>query len=137
MVYRFSLSGDVVSHFEYDSIIDKNNTSHPRLLGCDREFFLPVGVIRRLLITSVDVIHCFAVPSLGLKVDAFPGRINQLFVNPSRLGVYYGECSEICGSNHSFMPIFVKICNMRDYENIGKSYLFDYIIEEYNLSSCF
>lgn len=136
MCYKIFGGSDVFSSFEYDSIMDKDNLEHPRLLGCDRELFLPVGVIRRLLITSVDVIHCFAVPSLGLKVDALPGRINQLFVNPSRVGVYYGECSEICGSNHSFIPIFVKVCRLMDFDTVRKTFLSDFIADEFDTIVC-
>lgn len=137
MAYKITGGLESFSSFEYDSIMDKDNLEHPRLLGCDRELFLPVGVMRRLLVTSVDVIHCFAVPSLGLKVDALPGRINQLFVNPSRVGVFYGECSEICGSNHSFMPIFVKICSLSDFDKVRKEFLSDFISDEFGVGTSF
>ena len=62
----------------------------------------------RLLVTGADVLHSFAVPSLGLKIDAVPGRLNQTGVFIKRPGVFYGQCSEICGANHSFMPIVIK-----------------------------
>ena len=88
---------------------------------------MPVNTTSRLLITSTDVIHAFALPSLGLKVDALPGRINQLFSNPSRVGGFYGQCSEICGSNHSFMPISIKICGLSDFDAVRKSYLLDIV----------
>jgi len=89
--------------------------------------FIPVNTTSRLLITSTDVIHSFALPSIGLKVDALPGRINQLFSNPSRVGLFFGQCSEICGSNHSFMPIRVKICSLEDYDLVSKRGLLDLI----------
>lgn len=125
------LDGNLVVGYEFDSIINASGDDvfSPRLLGCDSELYFPLGVVRRLLITSTDVIHCFALPRLGLKVDALPGRINQLYVNPRRLGVFYGECSEICGSNHSFMPIFVKICTYEDYQEIGKLNIIDTILD--------
>ena len=73
--------------------------------------FLPVNRTSRLLISSTDVIHAFAIPGLGLKVDAVPGRVNQLLTTPCLSGIYYGQCSEICGANHSFMPIRVNVCS--------------------------
>jgi cytochrome c oxidase subunit 2 len=76
-----------------------------RLLTVDHPLFLPVETNIRLLITSKDVIHSFAVPSLGLKVDAVPGRLNQLSCYINRTGIFYGQCSELCGVNHAFMPI--------------------------------
>lgn len=103
------------------------DSDFPRLLGCSSDFFVPVNTTSRLLITSTDVIHSFALPSLGLKVDALPGRINQLFMNPSRVGSFFGQCSEICGSNHSFMPIRIKVCALSDYDRVRKSYLLDVV----------
>jgi len=79
----------------------------PRLLTVDNPLFIPVETNVRLLITSKDVIHAFAVPSLGLKVDAVPGRLNQLSCYINRPGIYYGQCSELCGVNHAFMPLQV------------------------------
>jgi cytochrome c oxidase subunit 2 len=77
----------------------------PRLLTVDNPLFIPIETNVRLLITSKDVIHAFAVPSLGLKVDAVPGRLNQLSCYINRPGIYYGQCSELCGVNHGFMPL--------------------------------
>jgi cytochrome c oxidase subunit 2 len=79
-----------------------------RLLEVDNRVILPTSVHIRLLITSADVLHSWAVPSFGIKVDACPGRLSQAFVFLKRDGVYYGQCSEICGVNHGFMPIVVK-----------------------------
>jgi len=76
-----------------------------RLLTVDHPLYLPIETNIRLLITSKDVIHSFAVPSLGLKVDAVPGRLNQLSCYINRSGIYYGQCSELCGVNHGYMPI--------------------------------
>ena len=101
----------------------------PRLLGVRERLVLPFIYTRRLLISSTDVIHSFAVPSIGLKVDALPGRINQLFVVPLRLGVFFGQCSEICGSNHSFMPISVKVVTFEDYAYISDILLLDGVAE--------
>lgn len=79
-----------------------------RLLEVDNRLYLPVQVNIRLLITSGDVLHSWAVPSLGIKVDACPGRLNQISLFLKRKGVFYGQCSEICGINHGFMPIAVE-----------------------------
>jgi len=78
-----------------------------RLLEVDNSLHLPVGVPIRLLITSADVIHSWAVPSLGVKVDAIPGRLNEVYLLIFREGEFYGQCSELCGVNHGFMPIKV------------------------------
>ena len=79
-----------------------------RLLEVDNRIFLPVETQIRMLVTSNDVLHSFAVPSLGVKIDACPGRLNQIAIWIQRMGVYYGQCSEICGINHAFMPIVVE-----------------------------
>lgn len=88
-----------------------------RLLEVDNRVVLPVHTSARLLITSSDVIHSWAVPSLGIKLDAVPGRLNQIGVNINRISVFYGQCSEICGVNHSFMPIAVESCKIEHYIN--------------------
>ena len=76
-----------------------------RLLSVDNHLFLPAKMHVRALVTSTDVLHCWAVPSLGIKLDACPGRLNQTSLFIKRNGVYYGQCSEICGVNHGFIPI--------------------------------
>ena len=86
-----------------------------RLLDVDKRLVLPVETNIRLLITSTDVLHSFAVPSLGIKCDACPGRLNQLVIWINRIGIYYGQCSEICGINHGFMPIVIDALNFYDY----------------------
>jgi len=78
-----------------------------RLLEVDHPLFVPAFVCLRFLITSVDVLHSWAVPALGIKVDAVPGRLNQVYSIVKRPGIFYGQCSEICGVNHGFMPIQV------------------------------
>lgn len=78
-----------------------------RLLETNRKLILPVRKRIRLLITSDDVIHSWTIPSFAIKVDAVPGRLNQVFLNIIRPGIYYGQCSEICGINHGFMPIAI------------------------------
>nr|QQV68567.1 cytochrome c oxidase subunit II [Amolops chunganensis] len=81
---------------------------HYRLLEVDNRMISPIGVVTRILITAEDVLHSWAVPALGVKSDAIPGRLNQSSFLAARPGLYYGQCSEICGVNHSFMPIVVE-----------------------------
>lgn len=78
-----------------------------RLLSVNNPIYIPRDLPTRFLVTATDVLHSWAIPSLGLKVDAVPGRLNQLVVQPTRSGIFFGQCSEICGANHGFMPITV------------------------------
>nr|YP_010930295.1 cytochrome c oxidase subunit II [Apphia nigricarina]WKK49884.1 cytochrome c oxidase subunit II [Apphia nigricarina] len=93
-----------------------------RLLEVDNSIVLPYNTNIRMLFTSSDVIHSWTIPSLGIKVDCSPGRINQGSININRPGLYYGQCSEICGSNHSFMPICLESVNMNSFTNWLKLY---------------
>ena len=86
-----------------------------RLLEVDNRLRLPIRTVIRLLITSTDVLHSWAVPSFGVKVDACPGRLNQASVLLERLGIFFGQCSEICGINHGFMPITVESLLIEDF----------------------
>nr|YP_009155359.1 cytochrome c oxidase subunit II [Rhacophorus dennysi]AIU99181.1 cytochrome c oxidase subunit 2 [Rhacophorus dennysi]ALC75290.1 cytochrome c oxidase subunit II [Rhacophorus dennysi]ARO35601.1 cytochrome c oxidase subunit II [Rhacophorus dennysi]UAJ48172.1 cytochrome c oxidase subunit II [Rhacophorus sp.] len=79
-----------------------------RLLEVDNRMVVPIGTTTRTLITADDVLHSWALPSLGVKTDAIPGRLNQASLLVAHVGVYYGQCSEICGANHSFMPIVME-----------------------------
>nr|AZL93508.1 cytochrome c oxidase subunit 2 [Torymus sp. ZJUH_2016035] len=88
-----------------------------RLLDVDNRLILPVNNQIRLLVNSSDVIHSFALPSLGIKVDAVPGRLNQIKMNIIRPGLYFGQCSEICGVNHSFMPIVIEATSLKNFLN--------------------
>ena len=86
-----------------------------RLLSTDNDVVLPVDTNIRILTTAIDVIHAFALPNLGLKLDAVPGRINETWVRIDHEGVYYGMCSELCGSGHGFMPIMVRAVSKEAY----------------------
>ena len=86
-----------------------------RLLEVDNRVVLPVDTHVRVVITSADVLHCWAIPSFGVKMDACPGRLNQTSMFIKREGVYYGQCSEICGVNHGFMPICIEAVSLEDY----------------------
>ena len=105
---------------KFDSIINWNS---PRVLICDNFLTTTEFKVSRLLITSSDVIHSFSIPSLGLKVDRVPGRINQIFLSPINKGIYLGICSEICGANHAFMPITIKVLRIRETILIRKIHL--------------
>jgi len=87
----------------------------PRLLGADHAIVVPVDKIVRVQTTGADVIHSFAVPAFGIKIDAIPGRLNETWFKATKLGIYYGQCSELCGKDHAFMPIVVKVVNDKDY----------------------
>nr|QUB07165.1 cytochrome c oxidase subunit 2 [Sagra femorata] len=96
---------------EFDSYmipISESKQFEFRLLETDTRLILPYETQIRMLITSADVIHSWTIPSLGVKIDATPGRLNQTSFVISRPGLYYGQCSEICGANHSFMPIVIE-----------------------------
>jgi cytochrome c oxidase subunit 2 len=86
-----------------------------RLLDVDNRVVVPVDTHIRFIVTGQDVIHDFAVPALGLKIDAIPGRLNQTSVIIQREGVYYGQCSEICGVYHGFMPVVVEAVSLEKY----------------------
>jgi cytochrome c oxidase subunit 2 len=96
---------------------DELNLGDLRLLEVDNPILVPVNTHIRILITATDVLHSWAVPSLGIKVDAVPGRLNQISLYLKREGIFYGQCSEICGVNHGFMPIVVKGVSYEDYYN--------------------
>jgi len=86
-----------------------------RLLEVDNRVVLPIQIEIRILVTGADVIHAWTVPSLGVKVDAIPGRLNQLRFTINQPGVFYGQCSEICGANHSFIPISIESVNIKSF----------------------
>lgn len=108
---------DMFEVLEFDSYMlpeaDTKAISGLRLLEVDNVLILPTDVNIHLLVTSADVLHSWAVPSLGVKVDAVPGRINHICLFIKRAGTFYGQCSEICGVNHGFMPIKVESINLR------------------------
>ena len=86
-----------------------------RLLEVDNRLVLPINTHIRLLITSADVLHCWAIPSFGIKVDACPGRLNQASLYITREGTFFGQCSEICGVNHGFMPIVIRAVKSENF----------------------
>jgi len=111
----FSLSGDTIFVESYMLMDDDLLGGYFRLLETDTRVVLPIEVHVRALITSADVLHSWAVPSLGIKIDACPGRLNQVALFIKRAGIYYGQCSEICGVNHGFMPIVVQAVSLEKF----------------------
>ena len=91
------------------------NMGDLRLLEVDNRLIVPIETPVRVLVTAADVIHAFTVPSLGVKVDAVPARLNQTRFLLKRPGVFYGQCSELCGANHSFMPIVIEAVSLEKY----------------------
>jgi cytochrome c oxidase subunit II len=99
--------------FEFDSLLAQDK--QPRLLGVDNEMVVPVNKVIRVQTTGADVIHSFAVPAFGIKIDAIPGRLNETWFKATKTGMFYGQCSELCGKDHAFMPIAVRVVNDQDF----------------------
>jgi cytochrome c oxidase subunit 2 len=98
--------------FEFDSLMVQEKDlkpDQPRLLAVNNEMVVPVNKIVRVQTIGAEVIHSFAVPSFGIRIDAIPGRLNETWFKATREGVYYGQCSELCGKDHAFMPIAVRV----------------------------
>jgi cytochrome c oxidase subunit 2 len=105
--------------FEFDSLLacDESRTKcqAPRLLSVDNELVVPVNKIVRVETTGADVIHSFTVPAFGIKIDAIPGRLNETWFQASKTGMYYGQCSELCGKDHAYMPIAVRVVSDQEF----------------------
>ena len=99
--------------FEFDSLMAQDK--QPRLLGVDHEMVVPVNKVIRVQTVGADVIHSFAVPAFGIKIDAIPGRLNETWLKATKTGMFYGQCSELCGKDHAFMPIAVKVVSDQDF----------------------
>jgi cytochrome c oxidase subunit 2 len=100
-------------NFEFDSLLAQDK--QPRLLAVDNDLVVPVNKVVKVLVTGADVIHSFAVPSFGIKIDAVPGRLNETWFKAEHEGIYYGQCSELCGKDHAFMPIAVRVVSEQDF----------------------
>nr|YP_009499395.1 cytochrome c oxidase subunit II [Ganisa cyanogrisea]AWT58426.1 cytochrome c oxidase subunit II [Ganisa cyanogrisea] len=110
---------------EFDSYMIPSNELTPnnfRLLDVDNRIVLPMNNQIRIMVTATDVIHSWTIPSLGVKVDANPGRLNQTNFYLNRPGIFYGQCSEICGANHSFMPIVIESISVKNFINWINNY---------------
>jgi cytochrome c oxidase subunit 2 len=113
--YEYSGAGG----FTFDSLglsdADAKKAGEPRLLGVDNALVVPVNQVVEIVTTGADVIHSWALPQMGVKMDAVPGRLNDTWFKADRIGTYYGECSELCGARHAFMPIEVHVVSAEDY----------------------
>jgi len=99
--------------FEFDSLLAQDKM--PRLLGVDNEMVVPVNKVVRIQTTGADVIHSFAIPAFGIKIDSIPGRLNETWFKATKVGMFYGQCSELCGKDHAFMPIAVRVVNDQEF----------------------
>jgi cytochrome c oxidase subunit 2 len=105
-------------NFEFDSLMVQTKDlkpGQPRLLTVDNEMVVPVNKVVHVLVTGADVIHSFTVPSFGIRIDAVPGRMNETWFKATKTGMFYGQCSELCGKDHSFMPIAVHVVSESDF----------------------
>jgi cytochrome c oxidase subunit 2 len=106
-------------NFEFDSLIvaEKDlKPDQPRLLTVDNELVVPVNKVVHVLVTGADVIHSFAMPSFGIKIDAVPGRLNDTWFKATIEGTFHGQCSELCGKDHAFMPITIRVVNDNEFK---------------------
>nr|YP_006883033.1 cytochrome c oxidase subunit II [Acleris fimbriana]ADU58116.1 cytochrome c oxidase subunit 2 [Acleris fimbriana]UDU84867.1 cytochrome c oxidase subunit II [Acleris fimbriana] len=113
------------NNIQFDSYMIPMNEMKPntfRLLDVDNRIILPMNNQIRIMVTATDVIHSWTIPSLGVKVDANPGRLNQTNFFINRPGIFYGQCSEICGANHSFMPIVIESISIKNFINWINNY---------------
>jgi cytochrome c oxidase subunit 2 len=99
--------------FEFDSLMAQDK--QPRLLGVDNEMVVPVNKVVRVQVTGADVIHAFALPAFGVKIDAIPGRLNETWFKATKTGMFYGQCSELCGKDHAFMPIAIRVVSDQEF----------------------
>lgn len=107
----------------FDSFMLRDyNIGNFRLLDVDSRIILPKGLNIRGLVRSLDVIHSWTLPSLGVKVDGIPGRLNQILISSLYFGLVYGQCSEICGINHRFIPIVLEVTNLKMFVNWIKNF---------------
>jgi len=107
--------------FTYDSLglsdADALKANKPRLLGVDNPIYVPVNKVIEVDTVGADVIHSWAMPQMGVKMDAVPGRINRTWFKPTLTGVFYGQCSELCGARHAYMPIELHVVSEAEYNN--------------------
>ncbi|MGI9439786.1 MAG: cytochrome c oxidase subunit II [Parvibaculales bacterium] len=111
--YEYPDHGD----FAFDSLMlsDEERGNQPRLLATDTAMVVPVDTTIRVIVTSADVLHAWAMPAFGLKMDAVPGRLNEIWFKANETGTFYGQCSELCGVRHSFMPIRVEVVEKQEF----------------------
>jgi cytochrome c oxidase subunit 2 len=111
----FSFNSAILADADRAAAGKDDRAVYPRLLAVDNEMVVPVNTMVRVLVTAADVIHAFTVPAFGFKTDAVPGRINEIWFKAEKEGLYYGQCSELCGKDHAFMPIAVRVVSDAQY----------------------
>jgi cytochrome c oxidase subunit 2 len=111
--YEYPDNGDL--SFDANMVPDDELEGRPRLLATDNPVVVPVNATVRVIVTGADVIHAWAVPAFGVKVDAVPGRLNETWFKATKIGMFYGQCSELCGKDHAFMPIAVRVVSDQDF----------------------
>jgi cytochrome c oxidase subunit 2 len=116
--WGYEYPADQGGGFKFDSnMVEQKDLkpNQPRLLTVDNEMVVPIGKTVKVQVTAADVLHSFAMPSFGIKVDAVPGRLNETWFKADQEGVYYGQCSELCGNGHPYMPITVRVVSEQQY----------------------
>jgi cytochrome c oxidase subunit 2 len=116
--WGYEYPADQGGGFKFDSnMVEQKDLkpNQPRLLTVDNEMVVPVGKTVKVQVTAADVLHSFAMPSFGIKVDAVPGRLNETWFKAEQEGVFYGQCSELCGNGHPYMPITVRVVSEQQY----------------------
>jgi cytochrome c oxidase subunit 2 len=111
--WSYEYPADQGGGFAFDANLDEDK--QPRLLGTDNDMVVPINKIVKIQVTAADVLHSWAMPSFGFKIDAVPGRLNQFWFKADREGTYHGQCSELCGQRHAYMPITVRVVSDEAY----------------------
>lgn len=111
-----SFNSAMIEDAERAALGKEDKALYPRLLAVDHEMVVPVETTTRVLVTATDVIHAFALPSFGIKTDAVPGRTNEIWFKAEKEGLFYGQCSELCGKDHAFMPIAIRVVTQSQYD---------------------
>ncbi|MBS3648253.1 cytochrome c oxidase subunit II [Pseudaminobacter sp. 19-2017] len=111
-----SFNSAILAEADRASLGKEDMARYPRLLAVDNEVVVPVNTTVRVLVTASDVIHAFAMPAFGVKTDAVPGRINETWFNARKEGLFYGQCSELCGKDHAYMPIAFRVVTQEQYD---------------------
>jgi cytochrome c oxidase subunit 2 len=116
-----SFNSSILADADRAKLGKQNLAEYPRLLTVNHELVVPVNTMVRVLVTGADVIHSFAMPPFGIKVDAVPGRINETWFKAEKEGIFYGQCSELCGQDHAFMPIAIRVVSQDQFDNWFKT----------------
>ena len=111
-----TFSSFMLQENQRESAGKEDKAQYPRLLAVDNEVVVPINETVRVLVTAADVLHAFAMPAFGVKVDAVPGRINETWFKAEKEGLFYGQCSELCGKDHAFMPIAIRVVSQEQYD---------------------